>query len=137
MLDNARPVAPMNVPALLRALFLAVVLPVCVFAETPAEWSDKHLREQVKAEMPGVAVLVARDGQILFQGGYGLADVAKKTPITPDTKFRIGSVTKQFTAAAIMKLAEQGKLSVDDPLTNYFPDVPNAKEIRLRHLLTH
>ncbi|HSI10959.1 MAG TPA: serine hydrolase, partial [Chthoniobacter sp.] len=121
----------------LRALFVAVVFPLCVLAETPAEWSDNYLRGKVKPDMPGVAVLVARDGRVLFQGGYGLADVAGKTPITPDTKFRIGSVTKQFTASAIMKLAEQGKLSIDDPLAKYFPDVPNAKEIKLRHLLTH
>ena len=87
--------------------------------------------------MPGVAVLVARDGQILFQGGFGLADVEKRTPITPETKFRIGSVTKQFTAAAIMKLAEQAKLSIDDALAKYFPNVPNAEKITLRHLLTH
>lgn len=127
----------MKVLALFCALFVVVVFPASLFAETPSEWSDKHLREQVKPDMPGVAVLVARDGQILFQGGYGLADVEKKTPITTETKFRIGSVTKQFTAAAIMKLAEQGKLSVDDPLAKYFPDVPNAKEIKLRHLLNH
>lgn len=127
----------MKVLASLRVLLVALVFPIGVLAETPAEWSDKHLREQVKPDMPGVAVLVARDGQILFQGGYGLADIEKKTPIAADTKFRIGSVTKQFTAAAIMKLAEQGKLSISDPLAKYFPDVPNAKDITLRHLLTH
>jgi CubicO group peptidase (beta-lactamase class C family) len=87
--------------------------------------------------MPGVAVLVARDGQILFQGGFGLADVEKKTPITTETKFRIGSVTKQFVASAIMKLAEEGKLAISDPLTKYFPDLPNAKEITVKNLLTH
>ncbi len=107
-------------------------------AETPAEWEEKHLRQQVlKDGMPGVAVLVGRDGQILFQGGFGLADVEKKTPITPETKFRIGSVTKQFTAAAIMKLSEEGKLAIRDPLAKYFPDIPHAQEITLRHLLTH
>jgi CubicO group peptidase (beta-lactamase class C family) len=128
---------PMKIHALFRVSLLAILFLPRVFAETPAEWSDKHLREQAKPEMPGVAVLVAREGQILFQGGYGLADLEKKTPIIPETKFRIGSVTKQFTAAAIMKLAEQGKLAINDPLAKYFPDIPNAKEITLRHLLTH
>lgn len=82
-------------------------------------------------------MLVARDGHVLFQGGYGLADVEKKTPITPETKFRIGAVTMQFTAAAILKLAEQGKLALGDSLANYFPNLPHAWAITLRHLLTH
>lgn len=127
----------MKIPSLLCASLLAGFLLPHLFAETPAEWAEKHLREKVKGDMPGAAVLVARDGQILFQGGYGLADVDKKTPITPETKFRIGSVTKQFTAAAILNLAEQGKLAIGDPLAKYFPAVPNASKITLRHLLTH
>jgi len=126
-----------TLPAILRASLLSIFLGPPLLAETPAEWADKHLREQVKGDMPGVAVLVASDGRILFQGGYGFADVEKKTPITPETRFRIGSVTKQFTAAAILKLAEEGKLAIGDPLAKYFPDVPNAQSITLRHLLTH
>src|SRR5260221_10891650 len=90
----------MNLLAFLRASLLTGLFLPRLFAETPAEWEEKHLREQVKDDMPGVAVLVAREGQILFQGGFGLADVAKKIPITPATKFRIRSVTKQFTPAA-------------------------------------
>jgi CubicO group peptidase (beta-lactamase class C family) len=127
----------MNLPALLSScLALWLVVPPLP-AETPVEWADQHLREKVKGADPGIAVLVARDGQILFQGGYGLADLENKTPVTVKTKFRIGSVTKQFTAAAILKLAEDGKLAIDDPLAKYFPDVVNAQTITLRHLLTH
>ncbi len=106
-------------------------------AETPAEWAEAHLRATTKGDVPGVAVLVGREGKIVFQGGFGLADVEKKTPITVDTKFRIGSVTKQFTAAAILKLAEDGKIAISDPLAKYFPGQPNASTITLRHLLTH
>ena len=127
----------MKIPAFLRASLLVLLLLPRAWAEPPAEWSEKHLREQAKPDMPGVAVLVARDGQILFQGGFGLADVKEKTPITLETKFRIGSVTKQFVAAAIMKLSEEGKLAISDPLAKYFPDLPNAKEITLKNLLTH
>ena len=127
----------MKPSTLLCASLLAGLFLPRLFAETPTEWEEKHLRTQVKDDMPGVAVLVGRDGQIVFQGGFGLADVKKKTPISPETKFRIGSVTKQFTAAAIMKLAEQGKLAISDPLAKYFPGVPNAEKITLRHLLTH
>src|SRR5262245_42778140 len=84
--------------------------------------ATRDLSEITKGDSSGVAVLVARDGKVVFQGGFGLADIAKKTPITPETKFRIGSVTKQFTAAAVLRLAEQGQLSLDDPLAKHFPD---------------
>src|SRR5262245_51455570 len=73
-----------------------------------AAGATSHLSQVTKGDSSGVAVLVARDGKVVFQGGFGLADIAKKTPITPETKFRIGSVTKQFTAAAVLRLVEQG-----------------------------
>ncbi len=95
------------------------------------------MSEVTQGDSPGVAVLVARDGKIAFQGGFGFADMAKKTPVTVETKFRIGSISKQFTAAAILKLAEEKKLSVTDPLSKFFPDFPRAEKITLHHLLTH
>ena len=101
------------------------------------EGAITHLREVTKGESPGVAVLVARDGKIVFQGGFGFADLEKKTPVTPETKFRIGSITKQFTAAAILRLAEDKKLAITDPLSKFFPDFPRGGEITLHHLLTH
>lgn len=106
-------------------------------AGTPAEFAERRLRDCVKGEVPGVAVLVARDGQVVFQGAYGLADVEKRTPVALETKFRIGSVTKQFTAAAILRLADEGKLAITDSLAKYYPDFPQASAITLRHLLTH
>jgi CubicO group peptidase (beta-lactamase class C family) len=82
--------------------------------------------------------LVARDGQVLFSKGYGFANLEWKIPNTPDTKFRLGSVTKQFTAASILLLEERGKLSVEDPVKKYMPDAPAAwDKITIRHLLTH
>jgi CubicO group peptidase (beta-lactamase class C family) len=86
---------------------------------------------------PGAAMLVAQNGTVLFKKGYGLADVAHGAAFTPETKSRIGSITKQFTASAILKLQEQGKLSVQDKLSKYFPDFPRGDEVTLRHLLTH
>jgi CubicO group peptidase (beta-lactamase class C family) len=91
----------------------------------------------VKEAQPGVAVLVAREGKVLYQNGYGYADIGNRVKVTPETKFRIGSVTKQFTAAAILKLQEQGKLSVQDKLSQYFADFPRGDEVTLHHLLTH
>jgi CubicO group peptidase (beta-lactamase class C family) len=86
---------------------------------------------------PGVAVLVARDGKVLLSRGFGKADLSHGIEITPTTKFRIGSITKQFTAAAILKLQEDGKLSVDDKLTKFIPDYPRGDEVTIHHLLTH
>ena len=86
---------------------------------------------------PGAAVLVAQNGKVLFKGGYGLTDVAHNIAFSPETKSRIGSITKQFTASAILKLQEEGKLNVNDKLSKYFPDFPRGDEVTLRHLLTH
>jgi CubicO group peptidase (beta-lactamase class C family) len=84
------------------------------------------------------SVLVARGDQVLFSKGYGYANLEWSIPNTPDTKFRIGSMTKQFTAAAILRLEEQGKLKIGDPVRKYLPDEPAAwDKVAIRHLLTH
>jgi CubicO group peptidase (beta-lactamase class C family) len=112
-------------------------------ADTNAKWPEPAklvnalFAHRIKPDGPGAAVLVARDGKILFQKGYGLADIEHHVPVTAETKFRIGSISKQFTAASILKLQEQGKLSVEDKLSKYFPDFPRGDEVKLRHLLTH
>jgi CubicO group peptidase (beta-lactamase class C family) len=98
---------------------------------------DALFEDGVHSNTPGAAVLIARDGKKLLEKGYGLAQVEARTPITCDTRFRIGSIAKQFTAAAILKLQEQGKLNVNDPISKYFPDWPKGREVTLRHLLTH
>ncbi len=83
-------------------------------------------------------VLVARGSQKLFSKGYGSADLEWNVPNSPNTKFRLGSVTKQFTAASILLLEERGKLSVNDPVKKYLPDAPSAWEhITIFNLLTH
>jgi CubicO group peptidase (beta-lactamase class C family) len=83
-------------------------------------------------------VLVARGGQVLFSKGYGSANLEWNVPNTSNTKFRLGSVTKQFTAASILLLEERGKLSINDPVKKYIPDAPAAwDKITIFHLLTH
>ena len=116
-----------------------LALALNLFAAEPdaAERVTTQLRELTKGDTCGVAVLMARDGKIVFQAGFGLADLATKTPVTPETKFRIGSVSKQFTAAAILRLAEEKKLALTDPLAKFFPDFPHGSEVTLHHLLTH
>jgi CubicO group peptidase (beta-lactamase class C family) len=82
--------------------------------------------------------LVARGEQVLFNRAYGSANLEWDVPNTPDTKFRPGSITKQFTAASILLLEERGKLSVNDPLKKYMPDAPPAwDKVTIFHLLTH
>jgi CubicO group peptidase (beta-lactamase class C family) len=87
--------------------------------------------------VPGAAVLIAKDGKIVYKKGFGYADVENKEKVSPETKFRIGSVTKQFTAAAILKLQEENRLNVTDKLSKYFPDFPRGEEVTIHHLLTH
>ncbi|PYS89981.1 MAG: serine hydrolase [Acidobacteria bacterium] len=104
---------------------------------TVAKKLDDHLSKLVDKGFSG-ALLVAQKDRIILAKGYGFADREKKAPVTTSTVFAIGSVTKQFTAAAIMKLQMQGKLNVDDPITKYFRDVPPDKsKITIHQLLTH
>jgi len=90
------------------------------------------------APVPGFAVRVVSHGDVLLSHGYGLADLPRQKEVREDSIFRVGSLTKQFTAAAVLQLEEQGKLKLDDPLTLYLKDYPPpAKPVTLRHLLTH
>jgi CubicO group peptidase (beta-lactamase class C family) len=118
-------------------LIAAVLVSFCSLrAEVGLEDGIKAQLGKLTADQaPGMAVLVARDGKIIYQGGFGFADLEKKIPVTADTKFRIGSVSKQFTAAAILRLAETGGLSLADPLDKFFPGLP--KGVVLHQLLTH
>jgi len=96
------------------------------------------LREQARQSIPGIAVAVVRGGDVLVAKGYGLANVEHGVPVKPGTVFESASVGKQFTAALVMLLAEEGKLSLDDAITSFYPDAPwRWRGITLRHLLTH
>jgi len=91
-----------------------------------------------EADEPGAAVVVMEQGKVILSEGYGIANLEWNIPISPDTVFRVGSITKQFTAAGIMLLQEQGKLSVSDSITEYLDDYPtHGHEITIEHLLTH
>lgn len=99
---------------------------------------DQIVQSYVTAKQFMGAVLVARSGQILLDKGYGYADLEWQIPDSPETKFRLGSMTKQFTAAAILMLEERGKLSTDDLVKKYMPDAPAAwDKITIYNLLTH
>ena len=87
---------------------------------------------------PGCAVAVARDGRLLHQNGYGMANLETGTPITPASVFHLASVSKQFTAASILMLSREGKLSLDDDIRKHLPELPDyGQRITIRHLLNH
>lgn len=98
---------------------------------------DEYLGAAAKQGFTGSA-LVARDGKVILSRGYGMANAEWDIPNTPQTKFRLGSITKQFTAASIMLLQERGKLSVQDPACKYVAECPKAWEpVTIHHLLAH
>jgi CubicO group peptidase (beta-lactamase class C family) len=90
-----------------------------------------------KKETAGFAIGITQRGKAPLIKGYGFANLEDRVPATGHTVFRVGSITKEFTAAAVLLLAEQGKLSIDDTLAKYFPSFPRANEVTLRQLLNH
>ena len=106
---------------------------------------DCSMKPQVDAlmrdytgDVPGASVLVLRDGEPVVRAGYGMSDMEAHTPATATTNYRLASVTKQFTAASILLLAEDGRLKLDDRVRKWLPSLPKAAEpITIRHLLTH
>jgi CubicO group peptidase (beta-lactamase class C family) len=139
-------VFPISRRAFLGAGLSALLLPSVATAATPAAPSselDAFIRSEMRtANIPGLAVGFARDGVVRLAQGYGMADIALRKAVTADTMFHIASVTKTVTATMIMRLAERGKLRLDDPIAGYldFPVVnPRFRDaaITFRQLLTH
>lgn len=134
-----------------RALFALIVIAEMTMSAQPGlaqvpgtlaasreERVDALFSDFSKPAAPGAAVVVAVGDSIVFARGYGLADVEHGVSVTPSTSFRLASVTKQFTAAAILTLVEDGKLALDDGLGDLLPEVPTyARDVRVRHLLAH
>ena len=116
-----------------------VTAAAAVFARDWREATTAALvEERVRPDEPGVAVLVRQDGKTIVARGFGVRDLRSRDRIGPDTAFRLASVTKQFTATAVMLLVRDGKLRYDDALTDVFPAFPAyGRRITIRHLLTH
>ena len=99
---------------------------------------EKYLKNTYPSDLPGAVVAILRHGEVIHKSAYGLADMHRGIPMSVDCVHRIGSLTKQFTAAAIMLLNERKLLSLDDTLTTHLPDYPaRGHSIRLSHLLNH
>jgi len=122
---------------LLRVLLLPAVAALA-HAQDFAARAEKYIGPLVEQNQFIGSVLVSRDRKPIFRKGYGLADREWNIPNAPDTKFRLGSITKQFTATAILQLAEAGKLKTDDPVSKYYTDAPASwSKITIHHLLNH
>lgn len=99
---------------------------------------DRLFSQYARPDVPGAAIVVVDKGRVAFMRGYGLADLESRTPVTERTNFRLASLTKPFTAMAIMLLVGEGRLGLDDRVRDIVPDVPAyGREIRIRHLLSH
>ena len=119
------------------ALLSAFALAQSLCAQSMQEKIATLVSAYSKQQLFNGSVLVARQGTVIYQGGTGLQNAASRTPNTADGIFQIGSVTKQFTAAIIMQLQQEGRLSVHDRLDKYLPGIPNGKKITIENLLTH
>jgi D-alanyl-D-alanine carboxypeptidase len=122
------------------ALAASIALFLLAFACTAcAQTLDDYVTAQMQWEhIPGLSLAVVKDGKIVLAKGYGLANVETKTPATPETVYKIGSVSKQFLASGIMLLVQDGKISLDDKASKYLEGTPDSwKDITIRHLLSH
>ena len=134
-----------------RHLSLATTLAVCAFtlplgAQAPAPTRDAALAHTVDSiaatvlettGVPSASVAVVQHGRLAYANAYGKADLAASAPATTTTRYGIGSISKQFTAAAILLLAQEGKLSLDDPVSKYVPGLTRGDEVTIRELLSH
>ena len=119
----------------LGALFLTLAFANAALA------NDKYgqwLEEIYPPDEPGAAAIVVKEGEVLFRGASGMANLELGVPLSADHVFRLASISKQFTAAAILLLQDQGKLKVTDDINEYLPDYPtHGYTITIEHLLTH
>ena len=107
-------------------------------AGSPSARVDELFQKMDSTVTPGCALAVVKDGRILYERGYGMADLDHNVPITPATVFHVASMSKQFTAASIVLLAQEGKLSLDDPVRKYIPELPDfGIPITIRQLIHH
>lgn len=128
---------------IIQTIFLGVFIITGIFnfsyGQPKVDKLDKLISTYAEYGIFNGSVLVAEKGKVIYKKGFGLADMEWNIPNQPDTKHRLGSITKQFTATLIMQLVEQGKLKLDVPISTYLPDYPkkNGDVITIHHLLTH
>ncbi len=128
-----------NLLLILTAL-IAFILPRPggLYAQIDESSVEKLIHEKYSPGEPGPAVLIAKEGRIIYQKAFGMANLELGVALKPEMVFEIGSITKQFTAVAVLMLEERGQLGLDDEITRFIPDYPTqGQRITIRHLLTH
>ncbi|HXB91155.1 MAG TPA: serine hydrolase domain-containing protein [Puia sp.] len=125
-----------------RTLFFFCLI-IC-FREAPAQTDqriptlDSLVGSQFTGNIPGMSICIAEKGKIIYEKAFGSANIELSTPMQPGMVFRIGSITKQFTAVGVLQLVEQGKISLADPIGRYLPDLPDyGNTVTIENLLTH
>ena len=129
-------------------LFALVLLPVALLsvaarAQSPLSPDAKAKIDTAvtqvlsSTKVPSASIAIVKDGRIAYLQAYGLARLSPAMEATPQMQYSIGSISKQFTAAAVLLLAQEGKLTLDDPVSKYLPDLTRAKEVTIRMLLSH
>src|ERR1700675_910383 len=120
------------------AAILLVTIAFTSAQDTRHEQVDKVFAKWNSTTSPGCALSVIKNGQIIYERGYGMADLDHDISINPETVFHVASVSKQFTATAILLLAQDGMLSLDDDARKYIPELPDfGARITIRHLIYH
>jgi D-alanyl-D-alanine carboxypeptidase len=122
-----------------KIISFALILFFCVTVRSSVDEVDRYVETEMRnLHIPGVSIAVVRNGQVIKAKGYGIANIEANSAASSKTVYEIGSMTKQFTSAAVMMLVEQGKISLDDKITKYFTDAPAWwNQITVRHLLHH
>lgn len=122
----------------LGQLLIVGLLSSAALAQSTDKVDDYAQGVMKERKIPGIALLVVQDNKVVLSKGYGFSNVELQVPVKPETVFQSGSMGKQFTAAAVMMLVEEGKIGLEDPLTKYFPEAPAAwKNVTVRQLLSH
>lgn len=128
----------MNYAKQIWVLLLMAFIPLLTTAQKLESQIDSLLASVFKDKNgPGAAFLVAQNGKAIYRKAFGKANIELGVDLTPDHVFQLGSMTKQFTAIAILQLAGQGKLKLNIPISHYIPDYPGGNKITIHHLLTH
>lgn len=121
------------------AFYLAPFILIATVTVTRADATDDYVRSQMqKKRIPGLSLAVIRNGRVVKEAAYGKASLELNVPVTPDTSFPLASMTKIFTATAIMQLVEEGKISLDEPVSQILSELPTPwSAITIRHCLSH